>query len=50
MEGTVDPIDFELAEYLHKTLQTIRALPNLEIEEWRARLTYLKAMREAGNG
>lgn len=50
MTGEIDPLDFVLAEHLGQTLQTIRALPNLELEEWRARLAFLKAMREMGDG
>lgn len=42
----IDPLDFVLAELLHKHLYEIRALPNLEVMEWRARLVYLKAMQE----
>lgn len=36
MLGDLDPLDFLLAEKLGKTLAEIRALPNAEVEAWRA--------------
>lgn len=46
MEGTVDAFDFVLAEALGAQLSEIRALPALEVEEWKAFYEYRSAIRE----
>jgi hypothetical protein len=43
MEGTLDPLDFILAENLHKTLDEVRAMSNAEHVEWRAFYVWRKA-------
>ena len=44
MLGDLDPLDFVLAEKLSMSLRQVRALPQAEITEWAAYLTWRGAM------
>jgi len=46
MEGALDPMDFVLAEKLHKSLAEVRAMPNAEIVQWRAFFHYRSEMQK----